>query len=109
MRRMIMGLAAAAILTASTPSVALAEDICGWFAFAGAYSSRSVARREARQLDLDYYDLDESDSDSAGEGLWVVAAGPFERGSQARREVRRLEREEDVEDAYASQRCFYVE
>ena len=109
MRRLILGFVTAATLTASTPTVVMAEDICGWFAFAGAYSSRSVARREARKLDLDYYDLDESDSDSAGEGLWVVASGPFERGSQARREVRRLDREEDVEEAYASQRCFYVD
>jgi hypothetical protein len=106
---MILGLVVAATMTATTPGIVIAEDICGWFAFAGAYSSRSVARREARQLDLDFYDLDESDSGNAGEGLWVVASGPFARASQARREVRRLERDEDVEDAYASQRCFYVD
>jgi hypothetical protein len=108
MRRLISGLAAVAVLL-TVPTVAVAEDVCGWFAFAGAYSSKSVARREARSLDIDYYDLDESDSDNAGEGLWVVASGPFDRASQARREARRLQREEDVDGAYASERCFYVD
>ena len=109
MRRLAVGLAAAAVVLTSAPSVAVAEDLCGWFAMAGAYSTRTAARREARRLDLEYYDLDESDSESAGEGFWVVASGPFETRRAARREVRRLYFEEDVEDAYAKNICFYLD
>jgi hypothetical protein len=108
MRTFVLGLAVTASMTAA-PTVVVAEDVCGWFAFAGAYSSRSVARREARNLDLDFYDLDESDSPNAGEGLWVVAAGPYDSGRAARREARRLEREEYVDGAYAGRRCFYFD
>ena len=108
MRLFVLALATAASMV-TAPTVAIAEDVCGWFAFAGAYSSRSVARREARALDLDFYDLDESDSPNAGEGLWVVAAGPYTSSRAARREARRLEREEDIDGAYASRRCFYFD
>jgi hypothetical protein len=93
----------------SAPGAVVAEDLCGWFAFAGAYSSKSAARREARKIDLEYYDLDESDSPNAGEGFWVVAAGPYDTAREARREARRLNREEDVDGAYAKELCFYLD
>lgn len=108
-RAAIAGAVTAALIS-TMPGVVVADDeLCGWFAFAGAYSSKSTARREARDLDLDYYDLDESDSPNAGEGFWVVASGPFTTGRKARNEAKRLRVEEDVEGAYAKQICFYIE
>lgn len=110
MRKLVLVLAVAAMAAGSAPPAAVAqEELCGWFAFAGAYSSRSAARREARRLDMDFYDLDESDSPNAGEGFWVVASGPYDRARQARREARRLAREEGVDGAYAKEICFFLE
>jgi hypothetical protein len=109
MRRFTLGLAVAAVLIGSVPGTVVAEDLCGYFAMAGAYQSERSARREAKRLDIDYYDLDESDSDNAGEGYFVVASGPYDRESQARREARRLNREPDVDGAYAKQICFFLE
>lgn len=110
MLRLALGLAVATVLVGASAGTVVAQDeLCGYFAFAGAYSSERAARREARRLDIDYYNLDESDSPNAGEGLFVVASGPFDRASQARREARRLNREPGVDGAYAGDRCFFLE
>jgi hypothetical protein len=80
MRRFTLGLAAAAVLMGSAPGTVVAEEeLCGFFAMAGAFQSERSARREAKRLDIDYYDLDESDSENAGAGYFVVASGPYQR------------------------------
>jgi hypothetical protein len=109
MHRLGFGLAAAILLSGLAGPAHAEEELCGYFAFAGAYGSERTARREARRLDIDFYDLDESDSPNAGEGYYVVASGPFDSGAEARREARRLNREPGVDGAYAKELCFYLQ
>lgn len=81
------------------------EGACGYYAFAGAFSSRRSARNRARRVGGQVFDLDASDSPNAGSGLWVVGRGPGGRG-WANRQKRKFQRR-GVRDAYVAARCMY--
>ena len=104
-------LAAAAIFAvyvAAAPSaqIALASDgVCGHYAFAGAFSTRNAARKQARRVGGQVFDLDASDSPNAGKGLWVVGTGPGPR-SWASKQARKF-RDRGVRGAYVAARCMY--
>lgn len=78
---------------------------CGDYAFAGAFSNRSLAVRQASRHGGQVYDLDQSDSANAGRGLWVVAraaSSPRQAAAFARQY-----RQQGVRGAYSGFRCFY--
>ncbi|MER0239789.1 SPOR domain-containing protein [Fulvimarina sp. MAC8] len=89
----------------ATPSHA--ADSCGYFAFAGAFSSFNAANRRANQVGGSAWGLDSSDSPNAGRGMWVVAIGPGSRGDANR--WRNQYRSRGIGDAYVAYRCFYGE
>ncbi|EAU41447.1 hypothetical protein FP2506_01730 [Fulvimarina pelagi HTCC2506] len=84
-----------------------AADSCGYFAFAGAFSSFSAADNHASQVGGAAWGVDSSDSPNAGRGLWVVAIGPGSRSDANR--WRREYQTRGVRDAYVARRCFYGE
>lgn len=94
-----------ASLVATTPT--FAADSCGYFAFAGAFSTYNRAQRQANRVGGNVWSLDHSNSPNAGRGLWVVARGP---GSSSRaRSWARTYRNRGVGGAYVANRCFYGE
>ncbi len=95
-------LGAAGALT-STPATA-GSQVCGYWAFGGAFQVRRNAIRRARRVRAHVFDLDRSDSPNAGKGYWVVTQGPDSR-SWARRKARKWRRM-GVPGAYAARRCF---
>ncbi|MDD9909002.1 MAG: hypothetical protein OXR62_04845 [Ahrensia sp.] len=95
-----------AALGFTTPT-AIAADSCGYFAFAGAYSTFNRADRQASRVGGAAWGLDSSNSPNAGKGLWVVAKGPGSR-TQANN-WRRQYRNKGVKGAYVAKRCFYGE
>ena len=101
--------AAAVVATAFTmaaPAKA-SDEICGYWAFAGAYQSYRNAQRQANNYGGTVLDLDRSNSPNAGQGFHVVAEGPFDSKSRANRRARDY-RYDGVNGAYAAHRCFYI-
>lgn len=90
----------------SSAQTAQASDgNCGWWAFAGAFQSRSAARRQANRVGGQVYDLDQSDSPNAGKGFWVVAHGPG--GRNWANQKKRQFRNRGVGGAYIASRCIW--
>ena len=83
---MIVTVAALAICL-GTPATA-GSQVCGWYAFAGAYPSQTRAEDEANQLNAMALDLRTSNSSNNRKKMWVVAEGPLEK-DEARRLAKR--------------------
>ncbi|MEL6946928.1 MAG: SPOR domain-containing protein [Pseudomonadota bacterium] len=92
--------------SAVTSTPAEAASSCGWFAFAGAYKSRSTAQRRANRLGGFAWSVDASNSPNAGQGWWAVGTGPGTR-SQANRWKRQYQNR--GASSYVANRCFYGE
>lgn len=92
----------------ATSSQAQAADSCGYYAFAGAFSTYRRAERRANRVGGNVWGLDASDSPNAGRGLWVVAKGPTSSRGRANR-WRWQYRDRGVRGAYVAYRCFYGE
>ena len=78
---------------------------CGYFVFVGAFKSYSSAARKARRVGGEVYDLDYSDSPSAGRGFYAVTVG----SSGSRRTAEKMARGARYDgdrDAYVAFRCF---
>ena len=100
----------AAIFATSLSQVAPAkasDEICGYWAFAGAFQNYHNAKARAIEYGGTVLDLDRSNSPNAGQGFHVVAKGPFASKTTAKRRARDY-RHNGVNGAYASHRCFYV-
>ena len=85
--------------------VRASDGVCGFYAFAGAFSTRRAAQRQANRVGGQVFDLDASDSPNAGKGLWVVGAGPGSKywANQRKRDFRR----NGARSAYVASRCMY--
>ncbi len=116
MKRTTLSICAVAIcasLAATTPARATGGGVpvepggvCGLWAFGGAFSSLSSARRQARRLWSNVYDLRDSNSPNNHRRLFVVATGPASTRGFARQWVREM-KHKGVRNAYMARRCFY--
>lgn len=101
--RLVMAALLAAPLIAVGPAHA-GSEICGSWAFGGAFKNYNSAVRRANRLGGNVLDLDKSDSPNAGKGFWVVGKGPGS-AAQARRWARNW-KNRGISGAYSSYRCF---
>lgn len=106
MKKLMTTAAAALMFTAiaQIPSASAGDQICGTWAFGGAFQNYNNAIRQANKIGANVLDLDRSNSPNAGKGYWVVAKGPYSRSYA--RSVARNWRSWGVRGAYAANRCF---
>ena len=102
LRTITIATVAAAAVCLSTPATA-GSQVCGWYAFAGAYSKPAQARKEARELGAMALDLRTSNSPNNHKRLWVVAEGPLDKG-EAKRLAKKWKKK--VGAGYIANRCF---